>query len=170
MFFCRWYPPGHGDIYESFYNSSCFKTLFEQGKEYVFVSNIDNMGATADLSKAHHRVTWWRHSINVRVLCFLDILNFLLNPPNGNAPEFLMEVTDKTRADIKVCYHNTSFLTDRLKCCFEVDDVDALHKYCAIRVERSSSTKADSDCWKSRKFPKTELMSSKASASSSKWT
>ena len=34
----------------------------------------------------------------------LDILNFLINPPNGTAPEFVMEVTDKTRADVKVNY------------------------------------------------------------------
>jgi len=31
-----------------------------------------------------------------------DILNFLLNPQNGPASEFVMEVTDKTRADVKV--------------------------------------------------------------------
>ena len=31
-----------------------------------------------------------------------DILNFLLNPPNGKVVEFVMEVTDKTRSDIKV--------------------------------------------------------------------
>jgi hypothetical protein len=34
---------------------------------------------------------------------FSDILNFLLNPNSGPAPEFVMEVTDKTRADVKVC-------------------------------------------------------------------
>ena len=28
-------------------------------------------------------------------------MNFLLDQSNGPAPEFLMEVTDKTRADIK---------------------------------------------------------------------
>lgn len=46
----------------------------------MFVSNIDNMGATVDL----------------------PILNFLMNPPaEQETPEFLMEVTDKTRADVK---------------------------------------------------------------------
>ena len=34
-----------------------------------------------------------------------DILNSLLNPGNGQiAPEFVMEVTDKTRADVKVLH------------------------------------------------------------------
>ena len=47
----------------------------------MFVSNSDNLGATVDL----------------------NILNFLLNPVGDKKPpEFLMEVTDKTRADVKV--------------------------------------------------------------------
>ncbi|PVD26403.1 hypothetical protein C0Q70_14079 [Pomacea canaliculata] len=70
-----WYPPGHGDVYQSFYNSGLLQEFIRQGKEYVFVSNIDNMGATVDL--------------------------IILHPSNGPAPEFVMEVTDKTRADVK---------------------------------------------------------------------
>lgn len=31
-----------------------------------------------------------------------DILNFLLESQESSAPEFVMEVTDKTRADVKV--------------------------------------------------------------------
>lgn len=75
-----WYPPGHGDIYASFYNSGLLDTFLEEGKEYIFVSNIDNLGATVDLY----------------------ILNHLMNPPNGKRCEFVMEVTNKTRADVKV--------------------------------------------------------------------
>lgn len=51
-----------------------------QGREYCFISNIDNLGATVDL----------------------NILNLLLNPSEENSTEFVMEVTDKTRADVKV--------------------------------------------------------------------
>lgn len=51
-----------------------------QGREYCFISNIDNLGATVDL----------------------NILNLLLNPSDGKPTEFVMEVTDKTRADVKV--------------------------------------------------------------------
>ena len=47
---CRWYPPGHGDVYQSFFNSGLLQEFIKQGKKYVFVSNIDNMGATVDLS------------------------------------------------------------------------------------------------------------------------
>ncbi|ULU00107.1 hypothetical protein L3Y34_000970 [Caenorhabditis briggsae] len=75
-----WYPPGHGNFYEAFHNSGLLDKFIADGKEYCFLSNIDNMGATVDLS----------------------ILNFVLNPQaEQEAPEFLMEVTDKTRADVK---------------------------------------------------------------------
>lgn len=73
-----WYPPGHGDFYESFKNSGLLKKFLEQGREYVFISNIDNLGATVDLS----------------------IADLLLNTAE-KSPEFVMEVTDKTRADVK---------------------------------------------------------------------
>uniref|UniRef100_A0A1B6CUM9 UTP--glucose-1-phosphate uridylyltransferase n=1 Tax=Clastoptera arizonana TaxID=38151 RepID=A0A1B6CUM9_9HEMI len=73
-----WYPPGHGDFYESFTNSGLLKKFNEQGREYCFISNIDNLGATVDL----------------------NILNLLLKP-GSPSPEFVMEVTDKTKADVK---------------------------------------------------------------------
>jgi len=68
-----WYPPGHGDFYQSFANSGLLDEFVEQGKKICFISNIDNLGATVDL----------------------DILNMCQNK------EFVMEVTDKTRADVK---------------------------------------------------------------------
>ncbi|CAB4070162.1 UGP2 [Lepeophtheirus salmonis] len=70
-----WYPPGHGDFYRSFSNSGLMDKLIDDGKEFCFLSNIDNMGATVDLG----------------------ILNLCLNENR----EFVMEVTDKTRADVK---------------------------------------------------------------------
>lgn len=77
----RWYPPGHGDFYESFQNSGLLRQFIEEGREYCFLSNIDNLGATVDLS----------------------ILNKLLGEKqaDGKPIDFVMEVTDKTRADVK---------------------------------------------------------------------
>lgn len=49
-FWLRWYPPGHGDTYQSFYNSGLLDKFLSKGKEIVFISNIDNLGATVDLS------------------------------------------------------------------------------------------------------------------------
>jgi UTP--glucose-1-phosphate uridylyltransferase len=70
-----WYPPGHGDFYQAFSNSGLLRKFIEQGKEYCFISNIDNLGALVDM----------------------NILNFMAN----SGTEYVMEVTDKTRADIK---------------------------------------------------------------------
>lgn len=40
-----WYPPGHGDLYQSLDRSGVLDRLLAQGKEYLFVSNSDNLGA-----------------------------------------------------------------------------------------------------------------------------
>lgn len=77
-----WYPPGHGDFYSSFKESGLLEKFIETGREYCFISNIDNLGATIDL----------------------NILGLVLNTQNTGRepPEFVMEVTGKTRADVKV--------------------------------------------------------------------
>jgi UTP--glucose-1-phosphate uridylyltransferase len=69
------YPPGHGDLFTSLKTSGILDSLLKEGKEYLFVSNIDNLAATVDLKILSHLV--------------------------DNKIDFLMEVTDKTRADIK---------------------------------------------------------------------
>jgi len=74
-----WYPPGHGDFYESFQKSGLLKQFINEGREYLFLSNIDNLGATIDLG----------------------ILNRLVGAKDDVCHEFVMEVTDKTRADVK---------------------------------------------------------------------
>lgn len=66
--------PGHGDIYASFYNSGLLDTLLGEGKEYISVSNVDNLGVTVELY----------------------ILNHLMNPAN----ELVVEVTNKTHAAV----------------------------------------------------------------------
>ncbi|EJW03698.1 hypothetical protein EDEG_00186 [Edhazardia aedis USNM 41457] len=69
------YPPGHGDLFYSLKRSGLLDELISEGKEYLFISNIDNMAATVDCK----------------------ILNYVVE----NNVDFLMEVTNKTRADIK---------------------------------------------------------------------
>lgn len=70
-----WYPPGHGDLFESLYESGELDQLIEDGIEVLFVSNGDNLGATVDL----------------------NILQYMLDASS----EYIMELTDKTRADVK---------------------------------------------------------------------
>lgn len=70
-----WYPPGHGDLFESIHNSGVLDELIEQGKEVLFISNVDNLGAVVDV----------------------NILEHMLESKS----EYIMELTDKTRADVK---------------------------------------------------------------------
>eukprot|EP00917_Polyrhabdina_sp_WS-2016_P032162 GHVP01068594.1.p1 GENE.GHVP01068594.1~~GHVP01068594.1.p1 ORF type:complete len:497 (+),score=99.49 GHVP01068594.1:35-1525(+) len=70
-----WYPPGHGDIYWALNESGVLDELISRGKEYIFVSNLDNLGALFDPS----------------------IFSYFIKEKLG----FLMEVTEKTKSDIK---------------------------------------------------------------------
>jgi UTP--glucose-1-phosphate uridylyltransferase len=70
-----WYPPGHGDLYSSLDQSGLLNDLLANGKDILFISNIDNLGATVDT----------------------NILDYMLSEDI----HFVMEVTDKTRNDIK---------------------------------------------------------------------
>ncbi len=78
-----WYPPGHGDVFEALCNSGTLAQLEARGVEYAFISNVDNLGATADFR--------------------------ILNKMIESGAEFVMEVTAKTDADVKV-RHLTFFV------------------------------------------------------------
>ncbi|CAL1276799.1 unnamed protein product [Larinioides sclopetarius] len=45
-----WYPPGHGDFYGTFCKSGLCEMFLKEGREFCFISNIDNLGATVDIS------------------------------------------------------------------------------------------------------------------------
>ncbi|KAI9791266.1 MAG: UTP-glucose-1-phosphate uridylyltransferase [Peltula sp. TS41687] len=70
-----WYPPGHGDVFESLYNSGILDKLLERGVEILFLSNVDNLGAVVDLRILQHMIE--------------------------SKAEYIMELTDKTKADVK---------------------------------------------------------------------
>ncbi|KAF8909827.1 UTP-glucose-1-phosphate uridylyltransferase [Mucidula mucida] len=71
----NWYPPGHGDLFNALLHSGVLDQLLAEGKEYLFVSNSDNLGAVVDEHILQHMI--------------------------DRQAEFLMEVTDKTKADVK---------------------------------------------------------------------
>lgn len=52
-----WYPPGHGDLFDAITNSGLVDKLLGSGKEYLFVSNVDNLGAVVDLNILEHMDT-----------------------------------------------------------------------------------------------------------------
>ncbi|KAJ3811001.1 UTP-glucose-1-phosphate uridylyltransferase [Lentinula aff. lateritia] len=49
-----WYPPGHGDLFMSLRRSGVLEQLLSEGKEYLFVSNSDNMGGVVDTTILQH--------------------------------------------------------------------------------------------------------------------
>jgi UTP--glucose-1-phosphate uridylyltransferase len=71
----EWCPPGHGDLYTALVTSGMLEQLLEQGFEYAFVANSDNLGAVLD----------------PRILAWL----------RAESIPFAMEVTDRTEADRK---------------------------------------------------------------------
>ena len=70
-----YYPPGHGDFYNCVLQQGILQKLTNDGKEILFISNADNLGAVVDPV----------------------ILNYMLEK---NTP-FLIEMTAKTPADVK---------------------------------------------------------------------
>lgn len=42
---CR-YPPGHGDVYYSMAACGLLGELLHEAKDFMFISNVDNLGAT----------------------------------------------------------------------------------------------------------------------------
>ena len=71
----EWNPPGHGDIYTSLVTSGLLDRLVDDGFEYAFVANSDNLGAT----------------LEPRILAWFA---------QERLP-FAMEVADRTEADRK---------------------------------------------------------------------
>lgn len=70
-----WCPPGHGDFYSSFYDSGILDNLLDLGYRWVFISNIDNLCA--------------------------DVSPIILGLIVERKIDFIMEVTEKTPADVK---------------------------------------------------------------------
>ncbi|KAK7692934.1 hypothetical protein QCA50_004575 [Cerrena zonata] len=104
----KWYPPGHGDLYNALYQSGVLDQLLAEGKEYLFASNSDNLGAVVDDQILQHMI-------------------------NTNS-EFIMEVTDKTKADIKggtlIEYDGTMRLLEVAQVASEhIEDFKSIRKF-----------------------------------------
>lgn len=80
MFGFRFYPPGHGNVFASLDACGLLDELIAQGRDIIFVSNIDNTAACVDVQIAS-------------VICREDV-------------DYLMEITEKTQQDIKASIYN----------------------------------------------------------------
>ncbi len=105
----EWYPPGHGDMYHAIMISGIAEYLLTLGVEYLFIANIDNLGATVDPA----------------------ILGFM---HDNNLP-FLMEVTARTEQDKKGGHlalnsKGEFILRERAQCSAdELNDFENISKY-----------------------------------------
>jgi len=71
----EWCPPGHGDLFPSLLGSGWLQRLADEGIDYIFVSNSDNLSATVDTG--------------------------LLGYFAASGLSFLMEVAERTASDRK---------------------------------------------------------------------
>lgn len=92
-----WAPVGNGDIYDALVRSGTLDRLLSQGKEILFVSNLDNLGATFVLP----------FSGTLVVSCLIvhgthRVDPQLLQHMVATETEFMLEVVEKRRGDTKV--------------------------------------------------------------------
>ena len=106
----EWNPPGHGDVYTALFTSGLLQRLLDNGIRYAFISNSDNLGADMDP----------------------DLLGyFVIN----NFP-FMMEVAEKTNADVKGGHlarqKNGRFILREIAQCPEDELATCMdiHRYC----------------------------------------
>lgn len=70
----EWYPPGSGDVFSSLKASGMLDKFIKEGKEYIFISNVENLGAVLDMKILAHVFS--------------------------TKPEFALEVTDRISTDV----------------------------------------------------------------------
>ena len=98
----EWNPPGHGDVYTALLTSAMLDSLLDDGIQYAFISNSDNLGARLDEA----------------------LLGYFAH----NQFPFMMEVAQKTPADIKgghLARHKNGRLILREAAQCPADELDA---------------------------------------------
>jgi len=78
----EWNPPGHGDVYHCLRDSGLLDQLLAEGKKYMFISNIDNLGAKVDIK----------------------ILNKLIAENRSYAAETVLKTPDDWKGGMPVLY------------------------------------------------------------------
>lgn len=113
------YPPGHGDIFLHL-QENLLDELLQQKKKYLFLSNIDNLGATIDLA----------------------ILEYL---QTTNCP-FLMEVVVKDTKDIKGGSLLKHLVTQKIKL-LETAEIENIPKKHWSQLQNKLTTFNTNNLW-----------------------
>eukprot|EP01118_Nematostelium_gracile_P012608 TRINITY_DN4632_c0_g1_i1.p1 TRINITY_DN4632_c0_g1~~TRINITY_DN4632_c0_g1_i1.p1 ORF type:complete len:491 (-),score=114.56 TRINITY_DN4632_c0_g1_i1:6-1478(-) len=74
-----WYPPGSGDVFKSLDSSGLLAEFRKEGKEYIFISNVENLGATVDAKILDH-------FINESLDFLLEVTNRISTDKGGGFP------------------------------------------------------------------------------------
>lgn len=103
----EWCPPGHGDIYAALLGSSLLKRLIQEGVEFLFVSNADNLGAVVE----DRILAWlWRSDyafvMEVTARLPVDAKGGHLARRRDNGRLMLRETSQCAPADVN-CFENT---------------------------------------------------------------
>lgn len=98
-----WYPPGHGCVFRSFVESGLAQEFLNAGKRWVFVANVDNLGAWPD----------------PRILSAIENIVETKKANGLQPPVFFMETTKKTQLDVKggapILYKKKPFLLEAVQ-------------------------------------------------------
>eukprot|EP00792_Barthelona_sp_PAP020_P005178 TRINITY_DN253_c0_g1_i1.p1 TRINITY_DN253_c0_g1~~TRINITY_DN253_c0_g1_i1.p1 ORF type:complete len:467 (+),score=148.16 TRINITY_DN253_c0_g1_i1:48-1403(+) len=124
-----WYPPGHGDLWRTLYNTGVLQDLKNRGISKVFVSNIDNLGATLDLKILKHLIGENNHfGVELTPKTVADVKGGTIVDVNGK--KMLLEIAQVPKENVnefKSISKFSTFNTNNLW--FDVDETMNLLQY-----------------------------------------
>jgi len=138
----EWYPPGHVEVFPFLVSSGVYDTLAKEGKEYIFVSNVDNLGAIVDLSILNHMETQkLDFAVEVTPKTMLDVKGGTLIDQNGQLR--LLELAQVPREHIpdfesirKFSIFNTNNMWVRMPAMKEIVDSGRIYTDLDLIVNR----------------------------------
>ena len=135
----RRYPPGHGDVYRSLCNaiatSSDIARVFE-GKEYIFISNVDNLGAVVRGAARTHPLPRRARGIP-RSVCIHRVANKQYAFANASALTCSTVGDRVAQVDLNILYH---MMNEELQFVMEVRGRSAKASECCLVPRARSST------------------------------
>lgn len=103
----HWFPPGSGDVFRSLSRSGLLEKFMKAGKEFIFISNVENLGGCLDLSTSRSTIGRLHSSLGT------GILNYMVSSKD----EFCIEATERVATDtVGSIFVSESGVTKLLEC------------------------------------------------------